>query len=698
MPQVAQGRRAFPFLKVPWSGGINASVDPGVLPDDDLIVADNVVFSSTTTRLKREGHDAFDSTSELPVPSTRASSGTTKTIVFASALQPTSPDRHKLVLGERITVTSDAAAESTYETTAEVTSLTGSTITYEGSGSATESTTAVSSTFTIKRRPYIHGRDFWYTNASGVKLRYAVAVTDQGKIFRHDTDGNRIEITPNSKTFTTVDTGTERATITGHGWSTGQLVYLTTTGSLPGGLSVNTAYYIIRIDADTVQFATSKANALASTAINLTSSGSGTHTARIRRLDQPMGATALTRVNSVVFNNKLIIGFSGVGNYPIIFDPLVSTTEYYELAINSPDCDMLVEHLGRIFTNDKLELDFVHWCSTFDHTLWLGLGDSGGDFVSPGDGDPSGITCIFPSFKQTLFIGKKTKTYKVVGYTPEEFQFLPVSTGLGTEGSAVAAAIDLDDVIYISQRGVHSIKATDAYGDFDGAYLSQKIKPTFASWPKTQLAKINTVYIPDLSSVCFNIAEETSTQSAIWLFNVEKKEWYRWPNLSARAMWAYLDGDNKTRLMYSNGDGNLRLAQNGVFTDPGNVAIRYRIKTGQIYPDENPQTWKHFKKLSLLYKPRGRYSFTLKVWIDNLPIQTYSFSQGIEGDELGTAFILGQSVLGASSVFAPFTVDIEGHGRGIQFEVENDNRDEQVEIYGYSIEFEGADYNNETET
>lgn len=64
-------------------------------------------------------------------------------------------------------------------------------------------------------------------------------------------------------------------TITAHGYAVGQLVTLTTAGALPTGLSTGVGYYVIVIDANTIQLATSLANAIVGTAISLTGSGSG---------------------------------------------------------------------------------------------------------------------------------------------------------------------------------------------------------------------------------------------------------------------------------------------------------------------------------------------------------------------------------------------------------------------------------------
>jgi len=69
-------------------------------------------------------------------------------------------------------------------------------------------------------------------------------------------------------------------TLTGHGMITGDQVSFTTTGALPTGLSADTNYFVIYIDANTFRLATTYANALAGTAINTSGSQSGIHNLR----------------------------------------------------------------------------------------------------------------------------------------------------------------------------------------------------------------------------------------------------------------------------------------------------------------------------------------------------------------------------------------------------------------------------------
>jgi len=59
---------------------------------------------------------------------------------------------------------------------------------------------------------------------------------------------------------------------------TGTRVRLTTTTTLPGGLATATDYYVIKVSDTTFKLATSFSNAVANTAIDITTTGTGTHT------------------------------------------------------------------------------------------------------------------------------------------------------------------------------------------------------------------------------------------------------------------------------------------------------------------------------------------------------------------------------------------------------------------------------------
>ncbi len=86
--------------------------------------------------------------------------------------------------------------------------------------------------------------------------------------------------TPAVKTFVDADVtvGTDLITIASHGFATGLRVAATTDGTLPAGLSA-TNYWIIKVSSSTFKLASSAANALAGTAVDITAAaGGGTHT------------------------------------------------------------------------------------------------------------------------------------------------------------------------------------------------------------------------------------------------------------------------------------------------------------------------------------------------------------------------------------------------------------------------------------
>jgi hypothetical protein len=74
-----------------------------------------------------------------------------------------------------------------------------------------------------------------------------------------------------------IDLSSDAITIASHGYITGTKAALTTAGTLPTGVTA-TNYWIIKIDDNTVKLASSLANAVAGTKVNITVDGSGTHT------------------------------------------------------------------------------------------------------------------------------------------------------------------------------------------------------------------------------------------------------------------------------------------------------------------------------------------------------------------------------------------------------------------------------------
>ncbi len=83
-----------------------------------------------------------------------------------------------------------------------------------------------------------------------------------------------------TKAISAPNTTTDAMTATAHGKQTGfgPVRLANSGGALPTGLAAATDYWLIVVDANTVKFASSYANAIAGTPVDITAAGSGTHT------------------------------------------------------------------------------------------------------------------------------------------------------------------------------------------------------------------------------------------------------------------------------------------------------------------------------------------------------------------------------------------------------------------------------------
>lgn len=82
--------------------------------------------------------------------------------------------------------------------------------------------------------------------------------------------------TPAAGAFTAA--ATDICTKASHGFKTGLKVQVSSTTTLPAGLLASTDYFVIYLSSSTFKLASSLVNAIAGTAVDITDTGTGTHT------------------------------------------------------------------------------------------------------------------------------------------------------------------------------------------------------------------------------------------------------------------------------------------------------------------------------------------------------------------------------------------------------------------------------------
>lgn len=189
----------------------------------------------------------------------------------------------------------------------------------------------------------------------------------------------------------TANSTTDRLTATAHGMVTGDGPFRLTNsgGALPTGLAADTNYWCIRVDDNTIQLATSFANAQSSTAVNFTSNGTGTHTLdRETRLVVPGDriqkirlAATISLANALSGSDFVLQfvrnqnrsdtssqtfrgdgktggeqGFTTVGVSTSSGPLEVSSGDFFELRYNSTDTSIDFTSSGTTFTIEVVEL------------------------------------------------------------------------------------------------------------------------------------------------------------------------------------------------------------------------------------------------------------------------------------------------------------------------------------------------------
>lgn len=101
-------------------------------------------------------------------------------------------------------------------------------------------------------------------------------VCDAPEVHNEDDSGagSIVAAVTNAGVNSEVDIEENTFTIPGNTFPTGTVFRVTATGTLPAPLLVATDYFVIVVNSNTIQLATSRANALAGTAINITTQGS----------------------------------------------------------------------------------------------------------------------------------------------------------------------------------------------------------------------------------------------------------------------------------------------------------------------------------------------------------------------------------------------------------------------------------------
>ena len=200
-----------------------------------------------------------------------------------------------------------------------------------------------------------------------------------------------------------------------------------------------------------------------------------------------------------------------------------------------------------------------------------------------------------------------------------------------------------NDIFWASKYGIHSLTATDKYGDTEEAFLSRPIQADYRLLSQTdaRLSQIVGFYHPTRNVVGWLVpAAGASQNTTAFVYNLALKLWatYTYTGFNGASAQILLTPSTAVPRLYIGGyDGFVRAADQTTLTDDNGSAYTARIRTpvyvkfGDVAHELQE---KQFYSITTFFRPKGNYNATLTVNVDRRS-QTANVNMAGGADTLG---------------------------------------------------------------
>lgn len=409
-------------------------------------------------------------------------------------------------------------------------------------------------------------------------------------------------------------------------------------------------------------------------------------------------------VTHTVMNEDLILGVQGSG-VPKVWENQNTSVNLTTLTATSGSLPftsawIVTSFIERLFVaGDPAFPDRLYVSRVGDATRWTasGAGTAITLEVGTGDGDPEGITAIFPGTAgdRVIYAAKRRHLYRIncSSLNQTEWTVTCISNQIGCLNPHVAKPIDLSDVFFLSDRGLHSLnQIISSTAVLEGQFLSFPVQEDYRDIiDATTRKKISALYAPSLNSYLFSCKRDgMSTYETIYGYNIELQEWFRWINVPSNFIMLRFNAASGAEELYAAApSGYVNKLNQEDLNDFGQPIVA-RIRSALIAPEGIPFQEIQFTNLACIYRAHDNSTFRVYYSVDGLTTQVLTFNQRVAGSNilgttaLGPAFLLGQ-VQAIKPVWNHLAIS---EGASIQFTFEQDGLNEDFELFGIVMEYE----------
>lgn len=243
----------------------------------------------------------------------------------------------------------------------------------------------------------------------------------------------------------------------------------------------------------------------------------------------------------------------------------------------------------------------VRYSALGDPTTWpvgstIGGTSAIGGFDSYGGNSITGLADFAAGGREWLLVLTQKRIYSVIQLPDPETPFHiddTIANGCVAQQAFVSLGVDSGDAVYISRKGIHSLRQSQQFGGREDAFLSWKIRQTFNTANFATLQNSSGVYWEKEGLVLFAIPTGSNTWPDLILcldikgveqLSAKSARWSLWrPSLGANvgitSMWTCKDATSQVEHVYiGTTDGKVARFQRTTYDDLG-TAYSWRFRT-----------------------------------------------------------------------------------------------------------------------
>ena len=387
-----------------------------------------------------------------------------------------------------------------------------------------------------------------------------------------------------------------------------------------------------------------------------------------------------------------------------------------ELLDDAPTVRFTTEHQQRLFAaGDRDNPLRLYYSADRQPNVWFSpasdniedefdtLVDAGYLEVPSGRGDQ--ITAVFGDYFGTLIVWTRRGAWRLQGHGLNSYSLEAVSQDVGCETHNAVTQVG-NDLWFLSRQGVHSLQATDKFGDLQSAFPSAPIQDLWSVSPRTDV-KISREYMHQgkliynpqqgLVYVALPLIGDITADN-VFVYNVNTKNWYGPWTMENYAL-ANVEVAAPTTEIAMHGDSSGRVG----FTSPGypadfetgaiEMVLESAMLTGRSLDPKLVGMMKTWKTLRLFVLPRGDWDFTVEYVVDTDAVEgpfTYNQNSIYRSYVLDEDFRLDvdpDATLRSAEEMAVIEIQLDVDGVGLSFIVKQSTAGEDFVIQGYEVDF-----------